>query len=434
LARTTRPLTNTEVDRARAREREYSLVDGQGLKLRITPAGTRTWLFNYQRPADGKRTNIGFGQYPDVSLAQARRQREQARGLLAQGIDPRQERERQARRARQASSQTFELVAAEWLEVKRSQVSADHADDIWNSLRLHAFPVLGPVPVSEINAPDAIAALRPLAAQNKLEMLQRVIHRLREIMTFAVNSGMVHSNPLSGIGKAFPSPKPGHFRALKPEQLPELMRVLSTANMKRTTRVMIEYQLHCMTRPSETAGARWSEIDLAANQWVIPAERMKSKRQHTVPLSMQSLALLELMRPISGSREYVFCSDRDPRRHTNPSSANMALKRAGAGTTAHGLRALASTTLNESGGFHPDIIESALAHRIGDEVRQAYNRAEYLARRSVMMQWWSDHIEAAAMGNMSMVADVANVHPIGNAESGDDRGVKPSRAASSSAS
>lgn len=417
MARTTKPLTNTEVGRAKPRDREYSLVDGKGLKLRITPAGTKTWLFNYLRPLDGKRTNIGFGQYPAVSLAQARQQRAQARELLAQSIDPRRERERLARLAQQANSQTLERVAAAWLEVKRSQVSTDHADDIWRSLELHALPSLGAVPIGQISAPDAITSLKPLAAKGSLEALQRVAHRLREIMTFAVNSGMIHSNPLSGIGKAFATPKREHFRALKPHQLSELIVALSRGNMKRTTRCLIEWQLHTMVRPGEAAGARWDEIDEDSALWVIPLGRMKSKRPHTVPLAKQALALLEVIRPLSGHREHIFPADRDPRSHANPSSANMALKRAAAGTTAHGLRALASTTLNEA-GHDPDIIESALAHSIGGEVRQAYNRAEYLERRRVMMQWWSDHIDAAATGNLSMVANVANIRPFGSASMG----------------
>ena len=222
-------------------------------------------------------------------------------------------------------------------------------------------------------------------------------------MVYAVNTGLIESNPLAGIGKAFKAPDKKHQPTLGPNQLPLLMQTLTTANIKLTTRCLIEWQLHTMVRPGEAAGARWDEIDEDDALWNIPAERMKKKKSHSVPLSPQALALLDVMRPMTGHREYIFTADRDPRRHTNVQTANAALKRMGfAGTlVAHGLRALASTTLNEQ-GFDPYIIEAALAHEDANEVRRAYNRAEYLERRRVMMNFWSEHIEAAAIGNMSL--------------------------------
>ena len=181
------------------------------------------------------------------------------------------------------------------------------------------------------------------------------------------------------------------------------MRAIANASIKKTTRCLIEWQLHTMTRPGEAAGTRWKEINLENNLWAIPAVRMKKKRSHKIPLSPQMLALLEVMEPISATREYVFPADRNPKAHVHSATANMALKRMGYGRllVAHGLRALASTTLNEQ-GFDPDIIESALAHTDKNDVRGAYNRAEYLERRRIMMRWWSDYIESAAEGNLSL--------------------------------
>ncbi len=209
-------------------------------------------------------------------------------------------------------------------------------------------------------------------------------------MVYAVNTDLVAANYLSGVSKAFASPKKNHMPTLAPEQLPELMRTIADASIKKTTRCLIEWQLHTMTRPGEAAGTRWEEIDLEKRFWAIPAMRMKKKHPHKVPLSPQMLALLKVMRPISANREYVFPADRNPRAHTHPATANMALKRMGYGglLVAHGLRALTSTTLNEQ-GFNPDIIESALAHTDKNDVRGAYNHAEYLERRKVMMCWWS---------------------------------------------
>ena len=190
---------------------------------------------------------------------------------------------------------------------------------------------------------------------------------------------------------------------LIPERLPELMRALNTAYIKITTRCLIEWQLHTMARPSEAAGARWDEIDYENKLWIIPASRMKKRLSHSIPLTSQTLSLLTLMEPISRHREYIFPADRSPDRHTHNQTANAALKRMGfAGElVSHGLRALASTILNEQ-GFDYDIIESALAHVDKNSVRQAYNRAQYIERRRKMMCWWSEHIEQAAMGNMSL--------------------------------
>jgi integrase len=222
-------------------------------------------------------------------------------------------------------------------------------------------------------------------------------------MVFAVNTGLVTDNPLSAINKAFEVPKKQHMPTLKPDRLPELMSALNTASIKIITRCLIEWQLHTMCRPNESARARWEEIDLEAKNWNIPAERMKMNRAHTIPLTAQTLALLEFIKPISGHREFLFPADRNPRKHANDSTANVAIGRMGfkGQLVAHGLRALASTTLNEQ-GFDSDVIESCLSHIDTNEVRKAYNRSEYLERRQKVMSWWSNHIEQASIGNMSL--------------------------------
>jgi integrase len=232
-------------------------------------------------------------------------------------------------------------------------------------------------------------------------------------MTFAVNSGVIHHNPLAGIREAFAKPVKKHNPTLEPDELPMLMSKLNYASINLTTRVMIEWQLHTMVRPMESAGTRWEEINFNDNTWTIPKERMKKKREHIVPLSPQALALLEVMRPISGHREYVFTSQRDPLRHANQGSPNVALKRMGFKDmlTAHGMRALASTTLNEE-AFDYDIIEMALAHIDPNETRGSYNHAKYLPRRRVMMDWWSTRIDEAATGNMSMTASARGLRAV----------------------
>ena len=226
---------------------------------------------------------------------------------------------------------------------------------------------------------------------------------MNEIMVYAVNTGVIHHNTLSGIKSAFLKPTKQHLPTILPSQLPQFLQTLNVASIKRVTRCLIEFQLHTMVRPSEAAGAKWSEINEDNRIWTIPAERMKMKRPHMVPLSPQAIELLEIIKPHSIDSEYLFPSEMKRGQPRNTQTANMALKRMGFGgrLVAHGLRALASTTLNEQ-GFNPDVIEAALAHIDKNEVRAAYNRAQYLEKRKVMMCWWSEHIEKAATGNMSL--------------------------------
>jgi integrase len=403
MAKLTNPLTNTEVKQAKPKEKVYALSDGGGLQLRVKPNGSKLWLFDYFRPYTKVRTSLSFGSYPEVSIADARKKREEARKLLAKDIDPKDHRDETNRQNETAHSNTLEQIAAQWLEVKKSTVTENHAIDTWRSLEGHIFPYLGKLPIHKITAIKTIETIKPIAAKGNLETVKRLCQRLNEIMIFAVNTGLVTANPLSGIQKAFQSPEKRHLPTLKPAELPSLMATLTHASIKITTRCLIEWQLHTMVRPSEAAGARWDEIDFGNRLWNIPAARMKKKKAHSVPLTEQTLALLEVMRPISARSEFVFPSDRNFKTHTNAQTANMALKRMGFENqlVAHGLRSLASTTLNEQ-GFDADVIEAALAHIGDNEVRNAYNRSEYIQRRIPMMKWWSEHIEKAAHGNMSL--------------------------------
>jgi len=413
MARTTKPLTNTEVKQAKPKQKEFNLNDGDGLALRIKPNGSKIWVFVYYRPYTKKRTSLSFGSYPTVSIAEARKRRNSARELLAKNIDPKDHRDEKDRLDSLAHSNTLEHIGMKWLEVKKTKVSVDHAEDTWRSLELHIFPNLGKVPIHKITAVKAIEIIEPIAAKGSLETVKRLCQRLNEIMVYAINSGLINTNPLAGIGKAFQAPVKQHLPTLKPEQLPTLLATISVASIKLTTRCLIEWQLHTMVRPSEAAGTRWDEIDFDNSQWDIPAERMKRKKPHTVPLSTQALELLEVMKPVSAKTEFVFPSDRDRKKHTNPATANTAIKRMGFDKqlVAHGMRALASTVLNEE-GFDPDIIEAALAHTGKNEVRNAYNRASYLERRKPVMQWWSNHIDEAATGNINLSSNVSQLKAV----------------------
>ncbi|HAU8251876.1 TPA: tyrosine-type recombinase/integrase [Vibrio vulnificus] len=403
MPRQTKQLSATEVKNAKAKEKEYYLVDGQGLKLRVLPSGSKQWLFNYYRPTNGKRANLNLGRFPDVSLVQARKASLNAKELIAQGIDPQDERKRQQQAHKEIHEHTFVNVAKDWFAIKQHDVTPDYALDIWRSLELHIFPHISDKPVKAITAPEIIELLKPIEAKGSLETVKRLTQRLNEVMNFATNCGLIQANPLTGIKAAFKKPKKENMAALTPAELPELMGAIANASIKRTTRCLLEWQLHTMTRPAEASGARWDEINWKEKVWTIPAERMKKRREHRIPLTEQMLALLEVMKPISGHRDFVFPSDRDPKKPCNSQTANMALKRMGfAGRlVSHGLRSLASTTLNEQ-GFDSDLVEAALAHVDDNQVRSAYNRTDYLERRKPMMCWWSGHIEKASTGILSV--------------------------------
>ena len=415
MARLTKPLTDTQIKQAKPKDKIYNLADGDGLTLRIKTNGTKSWLFDYYRPFTKKRTSLTFGTYPSLSLADARKQKLAAKTLLAENIDPKDKREKEHQQQRTKITNTLRAAAEAWFIVKKASVTPDYAKDIWRSLELHIFPAIGDMPIYQVKATHAIETLRPIEAKGSLETVKRLSQRLNEIMIFAINTGLIDANPLSGIKAAFNKPVKKHMTTITPKELPELMMAIHQASIKKVTRCLIEFQLHTMVRPSEAAGARWDEISLDNNKWVIPAERMKKRIAHEVPLTPQVVAILEQMLAISSNREFIFPSNRDPLRHINEQTANMALKRMGFKNrlVAHGMRALASTTLNEEDNdFDKDVIEAALAHGDPNKVRAAYNRASYFERRVELMSCWSDHIENAATGSFSLGATNTNLSRI----------------------
>ncbi|HBR0760188.1 TPA: tyrosine-type recombinase/integrase, partial [Klebsiella quasipneumoniae] len=313
--------------------------------------------------------------------------------LLANGIDPQIQAEVAEEQQQIALDSIFSTVAANWFQLKSKSVTPDYAKDIWRSLEKDVFPTIGELPVQQIKARTLVEALEPIKARGALETVRRLVQRINEIMIYAVNTGLINANPASGIGMAFEKPKKQNMPTLRPEELPKLMRSLVMSNLSVPTRCLIEWQLLTLVRPSEASGARWAEIDLNAKLWTIPAERMKAKREHIVPLSPQAIEILEIMKPISAHRKFIFPSRNDHNKPMNSQTANAALKRIGyAGKlVAHGLRSIASTAMNEE-GFNPDVIEAALSHNDKNEVRRAYNRSTYLEQRKQLAVWWGDFV------------------------------------------
>ncbi|WP_404680884.1 integrase domain-containing protein [Raoultella terrigena] len=393
MARITRPLTNNEILKAKPREKDFTLHDGDGLFLLVKTTGKKLWRFRYQRPNSGSRTNLSLGSYPALTLATARQIRDQHLTTLAQGMDPQQQQELASEKRQIELDSIFSTVAANWFQIKSRSVTEDYAKDIWRSLDKDVFPAIGSIPVQELKARTIVEALEPIKARGALETVRRLVQRVNEIMIYAVNTGLIDANTASGVGMAFEKPKKQNMPTLRPEELPRLMRSLVMSNLSVATRCLIEWQLLTLVRPSEASGARWAEIDLDDKLWTIPAERMKAKREHIVPLSQQALDILEVMKPISAHREHVFPSRNDPKQPMNSQTANAALKRIGFGgkLVAHGMRSIASTAMNEA-GFNADVIEAALAHSDKNEVRRAYNRSTYLNKRTELMKWWGEFV------------------------------------------
>lgn len=294
---------------------------------------------------------MGLGAFPALSLADARGLRADYLALLANGIDPQIQAEVAVEQQQIALDSIFSTVAANWFQLKSKSVTPDYTKDIWRSLEKDVLPAIGKIPVQQIKARTLVEALEPIKARGALETVRRLVQHINEIMIYAVNTGLIDANPASGIGMAFEKPKKQNMPTLRPEELPKLMRTLVMSNLSVPTRCLIEWQSLTLVHPSEASGARWAEIDLDAKLLTIPAERMKANREHIVPLSIQALGILEVMKSIRAHREHVFSSRNDLKKPMNSQTANAALKQIGYGgkLVAHRLRCIASTAMNEEG-------------------------------------------------------------------------------------
>ncbi|HCE5247314.1 TPA: tyrosine-type recombinase/integrase [Vibrio parahaemolyticus] len=403
MARRVVQLTDKKVKGIKPTEKEQLFSDGQGLQLRVMPNGTKSWRFVYKSPTTGKRANIALGTYKKLSIANARKKAEGYRELVALNIDPKHHEKEEKEKHEAIHKHTLFNVSLEWMELKKSKVTENYAKDIWRSFELHVFPTLSSQPISMITAQSVIETLKVVEAKGSLETVKRLTQRLNEVMVYAMNCGLLQSNPISNILAAFKKPTKKNMKKLESNELPALMNALANASIKRSTRCLIEFQLHTMTRPNEAAGAKWEEFDLLERVWLIPKERMKKRKEHRIPLTEEVINLLKTMRAMNGNSEYVFPSIKDPKKPMHSQTANMALKRMGFKDrlVSHGMRAMASTILNENGHDFV-LVEAALAHAIGDSTQRSYNRTDYLERRRDLMDWWSNHIVNASQSRVSL--------------------------------
>ena len=405
-------LTDNQCKHAKPKAKPYSIPDGAGLNLIITPNGKKAWMLRYTIPYTKDRTTWVFIGYPAKSLKSARGMRDKYLSLLADNIDPKEWKREQDANSERQKDNTFKHVAKLWMEDKQRKAKANPqtAKDIWNSLENHIFPKLGKRPIGELRPKSVAEVIKPLETKGSLELVKRLCQRINEIMAFALNEEIITDNPLAHIKGKFKAPSTTHNPSLEPKDLRLLMEAITCDSMAIPTRLLIEWQLHTMVRPNEAAGSRWAEIDLNNKTWTIPKGRMKKvgttkqweeRKDHVIPLSEQAIAILKQMKPFSGHLEYVFPNQRNRQSKAGPDSANNALKRAGlqGKQTAHGMRTMASSTLNEA-QFNADVIEAALYHLDPNKQRGTYNRTNYFKQRCVMMEWWSNRIEQAINGEM----------------------------------
>jgi len=383
-------LNDTKVRSAKSREKAFKLSDERGLFLFVTPTGGRLWRFKYR--VQGREKLISLGAYPDVTLKRAREKRDDARKLLADGIDPSVQ--RQAQRA--ALMQSFEGVAKEWLELQTKSLAPETISILTARLESGLYPYIGSRPIAAITAQEVLIALRRIEARGKHETAHRVRALAGRVFRYAVATGRAQHDVAADLRGALAPVKSKNFASVTdPARVGELMRAIYGYSGNPVTVLALKLAPLVFVRPGELRGAEWPEFDLDNAEWRIPGERMKMGEPHLVPLSRQALAILQELQPLARGGRYLFPSLLTRDRPMSDNTINAALRRMGYTTeeqTGHGFRSMASTLLNEQ-GFPPDVIELQLAHTERNKVRAAYNKAQRLPERRKMMQAWADYLD-----------------------------------------
>ncbi|EPY7258747.1 tyrosine-type recombinase/integrase [Klebsiella pneumoniae] len=384
-------LNARQVDAAKPREKAYKLADGAGLYLEVIPSGSRYWRMKYR--FNGKEKRMAFGVYPAVSLAQARALRDEAKKKLAEGIDPSFAKKEEKLVRDVQLNNTFQAVALEWHGTKVSRWSEGYASDIIEAFNKDIFPYIGQLPVNDIKPLVLLNVLRRMESRGATEKAKKVHQRCSEVFRYAIVTGRAEYNPAADLTSAMSGHESKHYPFLTVEELPDFFKAL--AGYTGSPLVVLAARLLILTgvRTGELRGASWSEFDLEKAVWEIPAERMKMKRPHLVPLSTQALEIVQQLKVMSGQYPLVFPGRNDPRKTMSEASINQVFKRIGytGKVTGHGFRHTMSTILHEE-GFNTAWIETQLAHVDKNAIRGTYNHALYLEGRREMMQWYADCI------------------------------------------
>lgn len=399
-------LTDIKVRTAKPTDKQYKLTDGNGMHLLVHPNGSRYWRLQYRY--GGKQKMLALGVYPDVSLADARARRDDARKLLANGIDPGDKKKND--KIEQEEARTFEQLAIEW-HATNKKWSEEHSRRVLKSLGDNLFPAIGKRNIIDLKTRDLLAPIKAVELSGRLEVASRLQQRTTAIMRYAVQSGLLDYNPAQEMAGAVASSNRQHRPALELRRTPELLQRIDSYTGRPLTRLAVELTLLVFIRSSELRFARWSEIDFETSMWTIPAEReaiegikhsqrgSKMRTPHLVPLSRQALAILKQVHKLSGDHDFVFIGDHDHRKPMSENTVNKSLRVMGYDTQVevcgHGFRTMACSSLIESGLWSRDAVERQMSHMERNSVRAAYiHKAEHLDERKLMLQWWADFLDA----------------------------------------
>ncbi len=394
-------LTDTRIKSTKPQAKLYKLTDERGLHLSVYPNGSKLWQLRFR--IEGKERTASLGKYPEVSLAEARDKRDQMRKLIANGIDPVQSQKTAKEAKKLAQTNSFESVARTWFEGWKVARSPRHAEYVIRRLEADVFPAIGSRPIAEIRAPELVKMMKAIQRRGALDIAKRCYQMTGQVFRYAIAHGIGERNPAVDIkpGDILPSRRQTNYARVDAKELPELLRAIEAYQGTPVTRLAIKLLALTFVRTSELIGARWAEFDFQAGQWRIPAERMKMRTEHIVPLSLQAIQILQILHGITGHSELLFPGERDHSKQMSNNTILKALERLGykGRMTGHGFRGLASTVLHEQGFDHAHI-ELQLAHQERDAVSAAYNHALYLKQRTKMMQWWAGYLDQQLSGNV----------------------------------
>ncbi|WP_354522120.1 integrase arm-type DNA-binding domain-containing protein [Klebsiella quasipneumoniae] len=411
-------LTDIKAKNAKPLEKEYKLTDGFGMFLRVTPKGSKYWQMAYR--FEGKQKLFSIGVYPAVSLSDARQRRDEARRLLAQGIDPNAKKQAEVKelKAKRDNTRSFRTVAKAWFSTK-TKWSVDYGDSVWKRLETYVFPVIGDKDVAELDTGDLLVPVKKVEALGYLEVAMRIQQYITAILRHAVQQKLIRHNPAYDMEGAVQKPQTEHRPALELEEIPQLLNKIAEYKGRRLTILAIQLNLMIFIRSSELRFARWSEIDFKSKLWVIPEQReaienvkhstrgAKMKRKHFVPLCKQAMKILKEIRQLTYEEGQddglIFTGCYDSFKPMSENTINKALRNMGYNTKqdicGHGFRTLACSALIESGLWSEDAVELQMSHKESNSVRAAYtHKAKHLDQRRLMLQWWADYLDANRNG------------------------------------
>jgi integrase len=395
-------LTDMKCKNIKPSGKPVKISDSGGLYLEVTPKGSKYWRLKYR--FGGKEKKLAIGVYPTISLQDAREKRDDAKKKLANGIDPSAAKQALKRQLVLKTENTFERVAKEWFEHQKDVWSENHRGTVWRRLENEIFPCLGRCPLEDINPPQILELIRKIEARGANEVARRVQQLCGQVFRFAVMTGRLTGDPTSSLKRILKPYQKGHYAALDSKDLPQFLNSLykNEARLFPLTKMAVELLMLTFVRTSELIKAKWEEIDLEEAVWVIPAERMKMRRDHIVPLSKQSVGLLKEISMFSGRSRYVFPARTGLGKHMSNNTILVALGRMGykGKTTGHGFRALAMSTIKEKLNYRHEVIDRQLAHAHRNSVDAAYDRAQFLDERKKMMQEWADYLSVLAKDNV----------------------------------